>query len=689
MTVPLLVAVDVPLAAGDAALSYSSSVPLPPGAAVLVPLGPRLVAGYVLGTERAAVAPLRPLRSVIAPLPEIPPLPADLLALAASLAARYLCSVGEALAAMLPPRLLRDVRVRALPGEGATAQIARLLRRRAMMLPALARAVGRGAAEALTGWAASGALRLAAVLPAPEPPETPRGRRVRLRLHPALWPAGGRDESGRPRRVLLMSPEREGTYLAAVAEAARRGQGAVVIFASVGAAARFAARVREVLALGVTLLHGELTDEQRTARWLALRAASGGIVAGTRGAIFAPLPGAGVVIVDEEGDVGHREERVPRFSAVEIARQRAARWSAALILADEVPTVETFALTDTGEMELRRPQAPPGPKTVIVDLRRPRTAGAESPRTGPPALAPPVVEAVGRALRDGGRAIVFVHRKGFADLLVCAECGYAQHCPRCDVALLYDQRERVLRCRYCHDRFGAPAVCPRCGGRILIPRGAGTQRVARLAARVWTAPVHLLDTDLAPSAEGAAAILSGFQRQGGVLVATPLLLAADRPPRADVVVIALADASLRHPDYRAPERGLRTLWRVRALAQAWCYVQTLAPDHGALVALRRGDLRPFYRDELAMRRDFHYPPYGEIVAFDLTGAEERSREAAAALAEAAGEESEVLGPAPIRRGRRSRWQLILRAPDPIAREPLAARLRRPPRGVRVGVDVNP
>jgi primosomal protein N' (replication factor Y) len=689
VTVPLLVAVDAPLAAGDAALSYTSPAPLPPGAAVLVPLGPRIVAGYVLGTERNGVRPLRP---IIAALPEIPLLPADLLALARDLARRYLCSVGEALAAMLPPGLLRDVRVRPVPGDGAAdVRAQRLLRRRALTPEALARAVGRGAAGDLVAWVAAGALRLAAVLPEPELPRVPPVRRVRLRLHPALWPPGeGGGSGGGPRRILLMSPEREGIYLAAVADSARRGLAAVSIFASVGAAERFGARVREVLALGVTVLHGDLTAEERTARWLALRAGRGAVVAGTRGAIFAPLPRAGVVIVDDEGDVGHREERVPRYSAVEVARQRATSWSAALILADEVPTVETFALTEGGEMALRRPQSPPGPKTVIVDLRRPRGEAAESSlRAGPPVLAPPVVEAIGRTLRDGGRALIFVHRKGFADLLVCGECGYSQRCQRCDVTLAYDQRERVLRCRYCHDRFGAPAACPRCGGRTLIPRGAGTQRVARLAGALWTVPVHRLDTDLAPSAAKAAAILGRFQRQGGVLVATPLVLAAERAPRADVVAIALADASLRHPDYRAPERGLRTLWRVRALARSWCYVQTFAPDHAALVALRRGDLRPFYRDELAMRRDFHYPPYGEIVAFDVVGSEERSREAAASLAEAAGAEPEVFGPAPLRRGRRSRWQLVLRAPDPIAREPLAARLRRPPPGVRVGVDVNP
>ncbi|MGH2454545.1 MAG: replication restart helicase PriA [bacterium] len=687
MTVPLLIAVDAPLAAGDAALSYTSPSPLPPGTAVLVPLGARIVAGYVLGPERGA-AGVRPLRPVIAALPEIPLLPADLLALARALARQYLCSVGEALAAALPPGLLRALRVRALPGEAAPpARAQRIVRRRALAPDALRRAVGVGAVSLLTEWVAMGTVRLEAALPPPDPPPRPPPGRVRLRLHPALWPP----QTAGPRRILLMSPEREGTYLAAVADAMRRGVAALAIFASVDAAERFAQRVRDVLALGVTVLHGDLPEEERTARWLAVRRGRGGVIAGTRAAVFAPVADAGVVIVDEEGDVGHREERVPRYHAAEVARQRAAAWSAALILADEAPTVETFALIEQGDLELRRPpQTAPGPKVVIVDLRRPRADGAAPSSPGAaPILASPVVEAVGRVLRDGGRVVLFVHRKGFADLLVCGDCGYSPRCQRCDVSLAYDLRERVLRCRYCHDRFGAPAACPQCGGHALLPRGAGTQRVARLAGTLWPAPLHRLDSDVAPAPPKATAILRRFQREGGVLVATPLILAAESAPRADLVVIALADASLRHPDYRAPERGLRTLWRVRGLARSWCYVQTFDPEHSALVALRRGDLRPFYRDELRVRRAFHYPPYGEVVSFEVVGAEERSRQAAASLAEAAGEEAEVLGPAPLRRGRRSRWQVMLRGPDPIAREPLAAQLRRPHPGVRVGVDVNP
>src|SRR3972149_5445646 len=111
----------------------------------------------------------------------------------------------------------------------------------------------------------------------------------------------------------------------------------------------------------------------------------------------------------------------------------------------------------------------------------------------------------------------------------------------------------------------------------------------------------------------------------------PRVAGGRAPPRVDLTGIVLADASLRYPDYRAPEQGLRALWRVRGLARSWCVVQTYAPDHPALLALRRHDLRPFYREELRIRRAFHYPPFGEVLSVEVVGRGGGARPAAGGL----------------------------------------------------------
>ncbi|MDQ7851311.1 MAG: primosomal protein N', partial [Armatimonadota bacterium] len=670
----VLVAVDVPLAVGDAALTYAAAEGLPPGAAVLVPLRTRLAVGYVLGPAPDGERPLRP---VVAVLPDISPLPADLLELARWISNHYLCSTGEAIAAMLPPGLMRRVRVAMAVGSSlAPSRRLQALGERGVEVETLGRVLGPGAAELLRRWLAEGSVRLRVLLPQ-APPAAPSSRPRRLRVHPALWTPGRETR----RDVVLLGRKREGTYLAAVSDTLRRGKGVLALFASVAAVERFARRVHDVLGAEVAVLHAGLPDEARLARWLAVRRGEAMVVAGTRGAVFAPLERLGLVLVDEEADVGHREERVPRYHVREVARRRAEVAGATLLLADEVPSVETFALVGQPAVAVLRPEGSRPPRLVVVDLRRRGQAGKE--------LSPPLVAALERTLRGGGRALLFVHRKGYAALLLCTECGHTPACSRCEVPLAYDATGQVLRCRYCRDEAPAPSVCSRCGGRVFAAQGIGTQRVARLARALRLGPVFRLDTDVVRRRGEAAALLQQFRDRGGILVGTPLVLEVEGLPAVDLAGVVLADAPLRYPDYRAPEQGLRTLWRLGGLARSWYVVQTYAPDHPALLALRRRDLRLFYREELRLRRAFRYPPYGEVLSIEVAGRDPAAREAAVVLAAIVAVEVEVLGPARLRRGRQSHWQVVFRGRTAAVRNALEAWLRHPPAGVRAAIEVNP
>src|SRR3972149_3679574 len=118
--------------------------PMAPGPAVVGPLRTRLTIGYVLGEAAAGERPLRP---VITVLRDIPPLPHDLVALARGMSDYSPRPAGEA-------------------------------------------------AALLTGWLGEGSARLSVVLPPAERRRPGSARRVRLRVHPALWspsPNGRRD----------------------------------------------------------------------------------------------------------------------------------------------------------------------------------------------------------------------------------------------------------------------------------------------------------------------------------------------------------------------------------------------------------------------------------------------------------------------------------------------------------------
>src|SRR2546422_5505204 len=98
------VALNVPLHAGDRVFTFGIPQSLEPrislGTPVRVPFGRHTSLGFVV---RLAEQVDRRVRLIAAVEDRLPMLPEDLVALAWWMAGHYVCAVGEAVAAMLPP----------------------------------------------------------------------------------------------------------------------------------------------------------------------------------------------------------------------------------------------------------------------------------------------------------------------------------------------------------------------------------------------------------------------------------------------------------------------------------------------------------------------------------------------------------------------------------------------------------
>src|SRR5207302_281152 len=69
----------------------------------------------------------------------------------------------------------------------------------------------------------------------------------------------------------------------------------------------------------VAVIHSALTDAERAAEWRRIRAGELDVVVGSRSAVFAPLERLGIVVVDEEDASAYKQDRVPRYHAVDVA----------------------------------------------------------------------------------------------------------------------------------------------------------------------------------------------------------------------------------------------------------------------------------------------------------------------------------------------------------------------------------
>jgi primosomal protein N' (replication factor Y) len=443
---------------------------------------------------------------------------------------------------------------------------------------------------------------------------------------------------------------------------------------------------------------------------------------GPRSALFAPLPRLGLVVVDEEQEASFKQEDTPCYNARDAAIARAGRSGAAVILGSATPSLESRRRAEIGELTLLRlPERYTGlplPAVDIVDLRvfaEPgrRSLGARGEE--PHLISPPLREAAAEALERGDQVLFFLNRRGFAPHTQCRTCGAGISCPNCKVSLVFHAPERVHLCHYCGYRVPAPETCPACGAATLRLTGSGTQRLElEIRASFPGREVLRLDRDTASRKGAGAQVVADFESgRADILVGTQLVAKGLHFPRLTLVGVISTDLLLNLPDFRAAERAFSLVAQVagragRAERAGRVLVQTWQPDHYALLAARTHDYEGFYGQETAFRRELDYPPFYDLVALRLDGANrarlgEAADEIGARLRELLGPEQErgechVLGPVPAPLEKiRNRWrsQILVKArPLQAATGPLragAARLHEVARaaGVHLLIDVSP
>ncbi len=451
------------------------------------------------------------------------------------------------------------------------------------------------------------------------------------------------------------------------------------------------------------MLHSAVTERERFDAWRRAYRGDARLVVGTRSAVFAPLPSAGLIVVDEEHDSSYKQQTGFRYSARDLAVVRAQRLDVPVVLGSATPSLETFHNALQGRYRKltlpRRIGSAGTPRVRVVDLNR---------HASRQALSTPLVAAIGQHLAAGNQVLLFLNRRGFAPALFCPQCKATEQCRRCDARMTVHAKSAVVRCHHCGAERSLTWTCGACGSeRIAV--GAGTQRVGdELAALFPAARIARLDRDSTSRKGALEAVLHDVEAGNiEILIGTQMLTKGHDFPRVTLVGVLNADQGLFGTDPRSHERLAQTILQVagragRADRPGEVLIQTHHPDHPLLACLLDGDYTAFATLALAERREASWPPFAHLAVWH---AEAARRDAALAFLEqvsaaAAAERSPVavLGPAPLpmeRKGGRYRAQLLFRSAERaplhrlVDRTLLAVRGSAAARRARWSVDIDP
>jgi primosomal protein N' (replication factor Y) len=652
-----------------------------PGARVRAALGRRTVTGFLVRVHDDP-PPAADLKPILAILDAEPLVPAAILELTRRLSRRYHSSWGGLLRSALPPSPGERSSVRAgltpagraaLAGgslSGEEARIASLLAERdlsplhfkrktvAKSGPAvLARLLRKGFVETRI---VEKTVKRRAIPPVPANP-------VQLDLDFAADPEVEKAVSavaasaGRPDIFLFFGPgpRRTSAYFRCVRDVLAIGRQALFLYPEIGMSPALSEAFASGLGERAVFLHSRLTDREREEARRRLDAEPAAVVAGPRSALFLPLPRLGLIIVDEESDESHLQSDGPVFDARAGARMRAEEARVPLILGSDAPTVESYARA-RGEGRL----------CDLSGGTTPAAAAILDDRREPELLARGLLERIGKALRAGLKVVLFAPRKGYASFLFCPRCGFIPKCPRCESALTLYRRSRSLVCRNCGETAPVPAACPRCGGKVLEPRGAGVEAVEEELRRAFPgASLAAFDRESAPTRESRERLLERFASGAIDLLAGTPLLAHQPGVRAGLVILLNPEHLLAFSDFRAGQRMYVEIRRMlKALdpgePRAEAVLQTSLPDHPVIRAAARGDYGAFFGGEIEFRRMLGYPPFAALAEIALWGGDARALEAKAEVLAArlrAAGAAEILGPAAVQSKGKKGVQLVAKA----------------------------
>ena len=470
-------------------------------------------------------------------------------------------------------------------------------------------------------------------------------------------------EDAAPHSALLYGVTGSGktlVFLKLIEHCLQMGRRALVLVPEISLTPQMILRLKSQFGKRVAVQHSALNHTERLLQWQMIQDGGADIVVGTRSAIFSPLENIGLVIIDEEQEHTYRSESAPRYSAHEVARQRAAENGALLLLASATPSTESYYAAQHGRTQLvrltKRYGGNPLPKVQIVDMR------AELASGNPREISLAMEDAIRHNLEAGKQTILLLNRRGYQTVAQCEDCREVLKCQKCSVPMVYHKSAHKLLCHYCGSQLDPPpARCPACGGKLQY-RGFGTQKAEEELAKLFPeARILRMDQDTTAAKDAHEKLLAKFARhEYDIMVGTQMVAKGLDFEDVTLVGVLGIDSLLFAQGFRAYETVFSLVTQVvgrsgRAKDPGFAIIQTTDPDNPVLNLAAAQDYDAFFEQEIAYRKLGLYPPFCGLCVIGFAGAKEiEVARAAARFAALLGRQAakqpdlplRVLGPTP-------------------------------------------
>jgi len=416
-------------------------------------------------------------------------------------------------------------------------------------------------------------------------------------------------------------------YLQSAEEALANGRDVLVLVPEIALAtqleAGFVSRFGEL----VVLLHSGLSSGERYDQWWRAATGQARVVIGARSALFAPLKDPGLIVVDEEHDAGFKQDEGFRYQARDLALLRGRFQKSVVLLGSATPSISSYYHAKSEKYRLltmsKRVADRPLPFVHVIDMKEQKMIGAK--KLFSEKLKSELITTFNRSKQS----LLLLNRRGFSTTMLCRECGTVVTCQHCHVSLTYHKKKQSLNCHYCGYQLQSNVLCGKCRSDGLVAIGFGTERVEEeLQELLPQARIERLDSDTTSDRRKFLRILKKMKaREIDILVGTQMIAKGHHFPHVTLVGVVWADSGLSMPDFKGSERTFQLLSQVTGRAgrgedTGEVIIQTMHPDHYAIVYSQNHLYNELYEHEINIRDSVGYPPFTRMINLRVNGVSE-------------------------------------------------------------------
>ena len=455
-------------------------------------------------------------------------------------------------------------------------------------------------------------------------------------------------------------------YLACALKALEMGMSVLYLIPEIALTSQSIAMIQRRIPSEIAVFHSGLTPRDRCVEFMKVSGGKVNFVLGTRSAIFAPLTGLGLIIVDEEHDHSYKQEEGVPYNARDLSILRAKNNNAAVILGSATPSMDTFTKAGAAGTQLitmsKRTGGAALPEIEIVDTRDTKEPLSER-----------LLQAIEQTISRNEQCLLFINQRGFSAALVCPGCGRVITCSHCDRSLTYHKAKGLALCHYCGFSVRLPEICPSCGCLDMKPLGIGTEKIMQAVSEHFPdIRILKMDSDEITSTKKLESALQAIRnREIDLIIGTQMIAKGHDFPHLTLVGVLHAEQLLFMPDFRAGERTFQQIVQVsgragRRLPNTTVLVQTLIPDHPLIKSIAGYDYAGMIGQEELIRQASGFPPF--VYMARLVFSSSRNEMVQGVINDVTSRINqpgvEILGPAPAPISflrNRYRWHVLLKS----------------------------